>query len=272
MKAVKGNHTVVVILKFLNGSSGESESAREGGGRHPKGELAILKSLQMFQSGRNHVIQLHDIIKSHYCTIIVMPWESPLSNFLSACPNLVELLGTQFLEGVSFLHEHHLAHLDLKPENLLISTTDSSPLPRLSTINFGLSMYVDDEHYPVHGYRGTPSWTAPEVSSECSTAQTYSMIMADRWSCGLVLQYITHFHPLRRSLKFEHVCEKLLVLEPHHRPPLSKVLECIQEGSFSEMCGNDRNGFQDLAHNLSSGWCVIFSLLVHLFSGQIQGE
>jgi len=98
-------------------------------------KLDILKYLQTFNSQENHTIKLLDVLHSDAITtdIIVMPWQSPLNVFLdehsNILPNVVELLQNQFLEGIWFLHKHGIAHLNLKPENVLLSYTDSSPLP-----------------------------------------------------------------------------------------------------------------------------------------------
>ena len=146
-RAVRFGH--VVALKLLRSSGATNE-------------LDILKYLQTFDSQENHTIKLLDVLHSDAITgdIIVMPWQSPLNVFLDErsdiLPNVVESLRNQFLEGVWFLHERGIAHLDLKPENVLLGYTDSSPLPRLSIIDFGISVRVESEETMVEGFRGTP--------------------------------------------------------------------------------------------------------------------
>ncbi|KAH9030055.1 kinase-like domain-containing protein, partial [Lactarius pseudohatsudake] len=93
----------------------------------------------------------------------------------------------QFLEGIWFLHEHRIAHLDLKPANVLLGYADSSSLPRISIIDFGISIRVKSEETMVEGYCGTPFWSAPEVGTECEPKKKYSAILADQWSCRRVL-------------------------------------------------------------------------------------
>ncbi len=233
MKAIKGSH--VYALKVLYGTKRDPESDR------PTGELAILQYLQTLQPSRHHVIELVDVIPSKDdIVIIAMPWESPLDIFLAACPNTTHSLGVQFIEGVAFLHKHHFAHLDLKPENLVICSTDVSLLPRLSIIDFGTSVRVDSELSEVCGYRGTPSWVAPEVGTEFGDMRKYRPIMADRWSCGRVLEHITHFHPVNHS-KFDRICQYLLSEDPMQRPSLGKVLQDIQERVQFVMSGGRAN-------------------------------
>ncbi|KAH9015372.1 kinase-like domain-containing protein, partial [Lactarius hengduanensis] len=125
----------------------------------------------------------------------------------------------QFLEGVAFLHEHKVAHLDLKPENALVHGSPGSPSPRLSIIDFGLSVFAESEETLVEGYRGTPSWVAPEVR----TPAKYSAILADRWSCGKVVLYFADFLPTGAS-DFGPTSAGLLDSLPSKRPSLSVVL------------------------------------------------
>ncbi|KAH9012004.1 hypothetical protein EDB85DRAFT_1900657 [Lactarius pseudohatsudake] len=101
----------------------------------------ILRRLQEFNSVENHAIELLDDIHSDGMSILVMPWKLLLDPFLRGFPNLVESMWSQFLDGVRFLHEHRIAHLNLKPENTL----------------------ARGEETLIEGYRGTIPWSAPEV-------------------------------------------------------------------------------------------------------------
>ncbi|KAI0296927.1 kinase-like domain-containing protein, partial [Multifurca ochricompacta] len=96
-------------------------------------------------------------------------------------------IGNQFLEGVAFLHEHNIAHLDLKADNVLIDIKGDKHHLRLWIIDFGLSVFVEDEETMIKGYRGTPEWTAPEVGTLDGPSTRYSPILADRWACGRML-------------------------------------------------------------------------------------
>ena len=181
-------------------------------------ERDILRNLQRRD---NYVVKLIDVIGlTDKSVIIVMPWLSPLGNHFSgpnASPILKSSLVAQFLAGVRFLHKHGFAHLDLKPSNILLDPVDGL-VPRLSIIDFGISVRVRDEETTVTGFRGTPSWTAPEVGTENGPKMTYSAIRADRWSCGRMLEHFGSNDSLR---------SKLLDPDPSRRPSLDSVFQML---------------------------------------------
>lgn len=93
----------------------------------------------------------------------------------------VKRLMRQILEGVAFLHRSSVVHLDLKPQNILL--TSESPLGDIKVVDFGLSRLVSSSH-EIREIMGTPEYVAPEVLNyePISTA-------TDMWSIG-VLAYV----------------------------------------------------------------------------------
>ncbi|KAM4606164.1 serine/threonine-protein kinase 17A [Polymixia lowei] len=93
----------------------------------------------------------------------------------------VKRLMRQILEGVSFLHRHNVVHLDLKPQNILL--TSSAPVGDIKIVDFGLSRMVSS-HQELREIMGTPEYVAPEILNyePISTA-------TDMWSIG-VLTYV----------------------------------------------------------------------------------
>ncbi|KAM9393524.1 myosin light chain kinase, smooth muscle-like [Pholidichthys leucotaenia] len=82
----------------------------------------------------------------------------------------------QILEGISFMHQQRIVHLDLKPENIVcVDTTSTS----IKIIDFGLASRLDDK--PLMVMHGTPEFVAPEVINyePVSTA-------TDMWSIGVI--------------------------------------------------------------------------------------
>ncbi len=196
---------------------------------HTSSELKTLKYLQSLKADKNHVIELLHIMDSDDAVIIAMPWQSELNTVLAGSPDAVSPLRRQFLEGVSFLHEHGIAHLDLKPENTLVDFADSSLPPRLTLIDFGISINTREKGEMVAGYRGTPSWTAPEVGWEGGPRMTYNAIQADRWASGQMLLHITKAGgvSITEYGEVEDICQLLLNLDPSKRPKLDVVLQTL---------------------------------------------
>jgi serine/threonine protein kinase len=254
-KAYKNDH--IVAMKLITGrrrplaNSSQSE------------ELRIIMDLQKLDSPRNHTIKVLHVYHFHHHPsdksddIIVMPWQSPLDDFLIGFPTMAESLWHQFLEGVSFLHEHGIAHLDLKPGNVLVGYSDK---PRLALIDFGISVLAKSKEIMVEGYRGTPLWSAPEVGTEDGPKMRYSPILADRWSCGRVLRHIRDFHPINDTSVFVSVQEELLSPVPSARPSLAHVHRRFQTPS-AKRCDVD-SGFVSQKRLRSAGWYVYFFYLV----------
>lgn len=201
-------------------------------------ERNILEAVQTNGTYENHVVELIDVISSIDAAnhdIIVMPWLSPLDT-IDLGDTDWNLLMTQFLDGIWFLHKSGIAHLDLKPGNVLVKYNDSL-VPHLSIIDFGVSIHVNDDETLVTGFRGTPAWMALEVGRKGGSAMTYSAIQADQWSCGLMLQY---FCP--NAALFSHVHKKLLNPDPRRRPSLDIAIKMLQEVS----CRAKRNIDEDM--------------------------
>ncbi|KRT86854.1 protein kinase, partial [Oryctes borbonicus] len=87
----------------------------------------------------------------------------------------------QILEGLCFLHERNIAHLDLKPQNILLMVEDSCDDIKLC--DFGISRVLEPGT-EVRTLSGTPDYVAPEVVSYEPIS-----LATDIWSVG-VLAYV----------------------------------------------------------------------------------
>ncbi|KAF9234141.1 kinase-like domain-containing protein, partial [Melanogaster broomeanus] len=87
----------------------------------------------------------------------------------------------QLVEAVAFMHRHGVAHLDIKPQNVLIPVHGG----RLSIIDFSIAAFVRNPQTRFKGTGGTEGYMAPEVVADHGT---YDPIRADLWSCGKTLQ------------------------------------------------------------------------------------
>ena len=93
-------------------------------------------------------------------------------------------LAEQLAEAVAHLHDHRVAHRDLKLDNCVLNLLGSEggvPLPRyrLRIIDFGLSTIWKEGGPPLKKLVGSLCYVAPEV-----LARSYYGAQADAWSLG----------------------------------------------------------------------------------------
>ena len=214
MRQATSRSGVLVVLKTIVGSN----------------ERRMLHYFDGIKAPSNHTIPLLDAIDlSIRETIIVLPWKCPLNEVLQYRdrPDDVVSLCLQFIEGVAFLHQHNVAHCDLKPGNVVVDTRSESKVsPRLFIIDFGLALFVKSEETMKNGWCGTPQWIAPELGSRNGPTQRYSPILADRWACGRMIKYFANYFPTHegaRKIMLLSFAERLLDSDPRARPELSQL-------------------------------------------------
>ncbi|XP_036071735.1 striated muscle preferentially expressed protein kinase isoform X3 [Oryzias melastigma] len=83
----------------------------------------------------------------------------------------------QVLEGLRYLHQKNIAHLDIKPENILMA---SSRCDKIRICDFGNAQKLEnlEEHYCKYG---TPEYVAPEIVN-----QTPVSTATDIWPVGVI--------------------------------------------------------------------------------------
>ncbi|NWR74149.1 ST17A kinase, partial [Centropus unirufus] len=148
-------------------------------------EIAVLELAQC----NLWVINLHEVYETATEMILVLEYAAGGEIFDQCVAEReeafkekdVKRLMKQILEGVSFLHRNNVVHLDLKPQNILL--TSKSPLGDIKIVDFGLSRIMKSSE-ELREIMGTPEYVAPEILSydPISTA-------TDMWSIG-VLAYV----------------------------------------------------------------------------------
>lgn len=147
----------------------------------------------------------------------------------------------QILEGLSYLHDRNIAHLDLKPQNLLLSIEDSCDDIKLCDFGISkvlqpgvtvreilgwfslpISVYIGFSLTYIWTFLGTVDYVAPEVLS-------YEPIClsTDIWSVG-VLGYVllSGFSPFGADDKqqtFLNISKCALSFEPEHFEDVSSA-------------------------------------------------
>ncbi|CAB0010308.1 unnamed protein product [Nesidiocoris tenuis] len=105
----------------------------------------------------------------------------------------------QVLEALKFLHDLNIAHLDLKPQNMLL--TRDYPDTDIVLCDFGISRVIQDG-VEVREILGTPDYVAPEVLNYEPIS-----LATDIWSVG-VLAYVllSGYSPFAGDTKQQTFC------------------------------------------------------------------
>ncbi|XP_014424433.1 death-associated protein kinase 2-like isoform X2 [Pelodiscus sinensis] len=143
-------------------------------------EVSILKQLE-----HPNILHLHDLFASKAETVLILELirGGELFDFIAEKEMLTEAEAIEFLQqilqGVAYMHGKHIAHFDLKPENIMLLEKDV-PNPKIKIIDFGLAQKLEDG-VTFKSLCGTPQYIAPEVINyEPLSSAT------DMWSIGVI--------------------------------------------------------------------------------------
>ncbi|XP_010331076.2 serine/threonine-protein kinase ULK3 isoform X4 [Saimiri boliviensis] len=180
-------------------------------------EIEILKGIR-----HPHIVQLKDFQWDSDNIYLIMEFcaGGDLSRFIHSRRILPEKVARVFMQqlasALQFLHERNISHLDLKPQNILLS---SSEKPHLKLADFGFAQHMSpwDEK---HVLRGSPLYMAPEM-----VCQRQYDARVDLWSVGVILYEALFGQPPFASRSFSELEEKIRsnrVIELPLRPLLSR--------------------------------------------------
>lgn len=193
--------------------------------REESKELEILEILNTIHPKSKHIISLVDSFHTQSMSWVILPKLVPVVDaFESSADKLsgeVARLCRGLIDGLAYLHENCIAHMDIKPDNLLVDCDLC-----IKIIDFDLAIKVKDENEEIGGRCGTEHWIAPEVDRWL----LYSPIKADRWSCGHVLQHLLDKLQKRDNV-FIEIAEVLKAQDPNARPSLLKLRDFVTKSS-----------------------------------------
>ncbi|KAM9392971.1 serine/threonine kinase 17a like [Pholidichthys leucotaenia] len=188
-----GRGKFAVVKKCIEKATGKQYAAKFLRKRRKGADcrMDILNEIAVLESAKSnpYVVGLHEVYETNTEIILVLECAAGGEIFNQCVADSDEAftekdvirLAKQILDGVAFLHRNNVVHLDLKPQNILL--TSARPLGDIRIVDFGLSRRMDNIT-EVREILGTPEYVAPEILSyePISTA-------TDMWSIG-VLTYV----------------------------------------------------------------------------------
>ncbi|KAL4669165.1 hypothetical protein H8959_007719 [Pygathrix nigripes] len=188
-----GRGKFAVVRKCIKKDSG-IEFAAKFMRKRRKGQdcrMEIIHEIAVLELAQDNpwVINLHEVYETASEIILVLEYAAGGEIFDQCVADReeafkekdVQRLMRQILEGVHFLHTHDVVHLDLKPQNILL--TSESPLGDIKIVDFGLSRILKNSE-ELREIMGTPEYVAPEILSYDPISMA-----TDMWSIG-VLTYV----------------------------------------------------------------------------------
>ncbi|KAF5338263.1 hypothetical protein D9757_006622 [Collybiopsis confluens] len=212
-------------------------------GRSPDGDPIVAKRVLTESNERNFHLKLRDIRNStdyvlpllqeftipssadRYIHLVFPRW-IPLTSLMEVSPTSSELVEmcSALAAAISFLHENMIAHLDIKPANLVVQRSIFGTL-QIRIIDFSISVSVANAEERISSRSGTPRYMAPEVMEQVD----YRPFKADLYSFGQVLLRLSWYMDQDDGLKVLHWARSLTHKEPEMRPQLSSLPSLLPE-------------------------------------------
>lgn len=127
------------------------------------------QGLKLAQCNNRHIVRVKEILKEGQVQCVVMEYVDGMNLAEKQLPQKLALSYIQQIgEALIQVHDRHLLHLNIKPENIILR----SGLPQAVLIDFGLAQAFD--HPSIAMRSREEGFSAPEMYSETQEKGTYT--------------------------------------------------------------------------------------------------
>lgn len=157
--------------------------------KNVKREISLLKQLN-----HRNIIKLIDVLYNEEKQKMYMIMEfcvAELQEMLENTPDkkfpVWQAHGyfNQLINGLEYLHSQRIAHKDIKPGNLLLTTDETLKISDLGVAE-AVGLFAEDD--TCHASQGSPAFQPPEIANGL---ESYAGFKVDVWSAGVTLYNIT---------------------------------------------------------------------------------
>lgn len=169
-----------------------------------------IEALQLC-NGHPNIISIVDVIRDDAFTYIVTEWLAgkELFNYVQEQPlneTEVRVIFKDILDAVKHIHSRHIAHRDLKLENIKF-TSDNADHSSIKILDFGFACNLKSVDNEIMGACYTLDYAAPEVLLDKKYTES-----CDLWSLGVILYaLLCGGMPFRRSSDSDTVVKETIV-------------------------------------------------------------
>ncbi|XP_067873100.1 testis-specific serine/threonine-protein kinase 6-like [Heterodontus francisci] len=199
------------------------------------------------QCSHPNIIKVYEIIESSEHTLFIMEEaQSDLFDLVDSQDYLSEEVARpyfkQIVQALEYCHLHHIAHRDIKCENILLADN----IPKITDFGFATCMKGLDS-CPCSTFCGSAAYAAPEVLN----GDKYDPFKADVWSLGVVLYImVTGCMPYNDS---DLSKLKELQRQPMQFPPSPSLSGCCQR-LINVMLEKDPKKRASISHIIDHQW------------------
>ncbi|XP_063230444.1 serine/threonine-protein kinase ULK3 isoform X2 [Bacillus rossius redtenbacheri] len=164
-------------------------------------EIMLLKKLK-----HQFIVEMKDFLWDDRNIYIIMEYcnGGDLSCFIRKRRRLPEAVCRKFLQqlalALKFMRSHNVCHMDLKPQNLLLTT---NPCLTLKVGDFGFAQHLSPDTF-MSSLRGSPLYMAPEI-----LLQQHYDYRVDLWSVGVIMYECLFGRAPYSSNSFSELAEKI---------------------------------------------------------------
>eukprot|EP00930_Biecheleria_cincta_P048892 TRINITY_DN34149_c0_g1_i1.p1 TRINITY_DN34149_c0_g1~~TRINITY_DN34149_c0_g1_i1.p1 ORF type:complete len:470 (-),score=92.75 TRINITY_DN34149_c0_g1_i1:23-1432(-) len=198
---------------------------RKGCDTHRSGDYLNEVSMLQKLCRAPNVVSLHGVCDQglEFWTVMELCPGGRLEPWLQKFPNSARNVARQLLEAIGHLHGRLICHLDLKPDNVLLSGTGD-----VRVCDFVTACQLQAAGQQLMGNCGTDNYRAPEVAS----GGAYSGLKADVFSLGRTCKAIEKADPTWQQMT--RAARHMTDQDPQNRPAVSGV----QAALFAEPDGS----------------------------------
>ncbi|KAI5170573.1 hypothetical protein NEFER03_0032 [Nematocida sp. LUAm3] len=186
----EGAYALVFLARDTATNKEHALKAVHKGRRRTKGTAHAMKEVKALArlKGVQGIVEMKEWKEDENTIYLILSYhEGPsLSEMQVYLSDIAILhLSISLLESVQFMHQRGVYHLDIKPQNVIV--TKKGPI----LVDFGCSIVSGNRKIEKHDllFDGTPSYMAPEMVKYPSTEEV-SLASLDIWGFGCLLYYM----------------------------------------------------------------------------------